>query len=355
MATNFEMNGHEYYRIKRVVDHDAKGKPIYKQFYGRTQGEAKKKYKAFLEAKVRAEYERLDAIENEQRRTVGDLMQEYADEILENDSTKAPGTRKLYIRSYVNHLKGSELMLIPINDLKAAAIQKHYNKLKVSESALKHTHKFFSAFMKWAVACGYCTNVLDAVTLPQKRKNTRSDEIIVWTDEELEMIEQKLSAHRYYPCILLALYAGLRASEVLGLQWSDIDFDNDVIHVVRQASREGIKEPKGGSRRDIPMHPKIKEALQNVERRSEYIFVTQSGSLIEYHNFKHGLESAYRANGIPKKKFHAYRATFATKLCQKGVRLEITSKLCGHSSVAVTAKYYRSISRSEEADAINLI
>lgn len=355
MATNFEINGKEYYRIKRVVGHDADGKPIYKQFYGKTQGEAKKKHRTYLEDQVRKEYEEKEALTNEQRRTLGSLMEEYATEILANDSSKAPGTRHLYTRAYENHLKDTDLMLIPICDLRTQAIQKHYNKLKISESAIKHTHKFFSCFMRWAVACNYCTNILDAVTLPEKKKNTQNDDIVVWTDKEVQMIEERLVDHRYYPAIMLSLYAGLRVSEVLGLKWSDLDFDNDIIHVQRQAAREGLKTPKYNSTRDIPMHAKIKKALLKMEPTNEFIFTSQSGKLLDYNNFRRGLVRAYNEHGIPCKKYHAYRATFATNLCRKGVRLEIASRLCGHSSVNVTAKYYRSVNKTEEADAINLI
>ena len=75
--------------------------------------------------------------------------------------------------------------------------------------------------------------------------------------------------------------------------------------------------------------------------------------MIDYNNFEHRMARAYRDAGIEHKKFHAYRATFITNLCRSGVRLEVASKLAGHSSVSVTAKYYTFISDKEKSEAIN--
>ena len=354
--TNIEINGKSYYRIKRVVGYeyiDGERTPITKQFYGRSKGDAESKYKAYRDDMIRQEYERRESLTAKTRRTTGELMDYYCDNVLEDNVKYAPGTRKLYADSYKCHLKDSDLSTIHIADLTAEDIQQFYKDLDISQSAIKTLHKFFVAFMKWAVAGRYCSNVLEAVALPEKKENKQSDDIIIWTDEEVQIVKEKLSGHRYYPCIMFGLYAGLRVSEILGLKWSDIE--NDVIHIRRQYYRGIFKDPKAGSSRDVPLHPQIKKALADMERKSDYIFMTANGYMIDYHNFEHSLKRAYIRAGIEPKKFHAYRATFITNLCKSGVRLEIASKLAGHTSVSVTAKYYTHISDQETSDAINLL
>ena len=49
---------------------------------------------------------------------------------------------------------------------------------------------------------------------------------------------------------------------------------------------------------------------------------------------------------------HAFRATFATNLAKKGVRLEIARRLLGHSSIEVTAKYYTAVTDDDKEDAV---
>lgn len=354
--TNTEINGKTYYRIKRVVGHeyiDGKRVPITKQFYGKSKGDAENKYRDYKDELIRQEYERRDSLTMQSRRTVGEMMDYYIRNVFENNASYSIGTRDLYIGSYNTHLVDSDLIDIRMSDLNSDHIQSFYNSLKTTESGLNTLHKFMKLFVKWASSKGYCNNVLEAVALPEKKKNRLSDDIIVWTDKEVDMIKERLSGHPYYPCILFGLYAGLRVSEVLGLKWSDI-YD-DTIHIRRQNYRMTIKDPKVGSSRDVPLHPIIKEALEDVPRQGDYIFCTKSGRLIDYHNFEHSLARAYKKAGIEHKKFHAFRATFITNLCRAGARLEVASKLAGHQNVNITAKYYTEISRQESSNAIDLL
>lgn len=354
--TNMTVNGKDYYRIKRVIDHkivDGKKVPVYKQFYGRSKTEALKKFEQWKDEQLRAKYERQQTEEEEANRTVGELMEYYANQVLAKDSHYSLGTRKLYNAAYSKHLRGTTFEYLVIKDLRASDVQSLYNEMDISADALKSVTKFLTAFMKWAVALNYCSDIMRAVSIPDKEKITKSEKIVVWTDQEIELIERTMKDHQLYPLIMLSLYAGLRISEALGLKWTDIS--DDAINVVRQNYRMEVVPPKYGSSREIPLHPKIAAALADLDHDCEWILHTKTGNLLDYHNVKTSLARAYKKYGIPNKKFHAYRATFATNLCKKGVRLEVASKLCGHKNVNVTARYYTSIDKEESAAAIALL
>ena len=79
------------------------------------------------------------------------------------------------------------------------------------------------------------------------------------------------------------------------------------------------------------------------------------GNPLDYHNVVHSLNRFYKCNGIEPKKFHAYRATFVTRLCENGVPIQIASKLAGHENITVTAKYYTDIEQDSMIDAIEKI
>jgi integrase len=70
-------------------------------------------------------------------------------------------------------------------------------------------------------------NVASAV----KKPGYKPREIIVWTAEQAAAFLRYDKGHRLYIAFLLLLTYGLRRGEVLGLRWSDIDFDGNWIHV----------------------------------------------------------------------------------------------------------------------------
>ncbi len=66
------------------------------------------------------------------------------------------------------------------------------------------------------------------------------------------------------PLIVTAIFTGLRASELRGLRWADVDLDAGVIHVRQRTDRfNKIGVPKSGAgRRDVPMAPIVANTLK---------------------------------------------------------------------------------------------
>lgn len=344
MATNATINGKDYFRLTKTVGHkivDGKRKLVRKTFYGTSRRDAEKKYLAWLGNQNKDSVDPL--------RLVSDLAKEFNSAFKNNDKF-AQSTIDLYMGAYKTHFDDLSIGNIRIGELTGDHIQTAYEDLKISEDALVTLHKWMKHFIKYCQKRGYCNDVLSLVVMPKKKKVVHAEEIIVWEDDEIELVKNTMQEHPYYPCIMLALYAGLRVGEVLGLKWTDIR--NNEIHVNRQLYRGDLKAPKYNSNRIIPLHPVIKKALEDYPRKNDYIFTTKSGLHIEYHNFKRSLERAYKKHNIPNKKFHAYRATFCTNLCRKGVPLEVASKLMGHKDIKVTAKHYALVKQDQMVDAI---
>ena len=62
-----------------------------------------------------------------------------------------------------------------------------------------------------------------------------------------------------------------------------------------------------------------------------------------------------KATGVPEYPFHTFRHTFCTNLCRAEVPIQVASKLMGHKSVEVTAKFYTLVDKDEQKAAINLL
>ena len=361
--TNTTINGKGYYRITRTIGHeiiDGKKVPVKKQFYGPSKTAANKKYEEW-----KAEQESLMSDQIDSVRTLGELIDYYYQNVFIPSEKYAESTKELYARS-IDSFRRSQPSLFakPIRAVSSASIQEAYNRYDVAQSTLKATHKYLRGFWKWALVNGYADiNVLDAVTLPKKKLTKLKEEIVIWTDEEIRQIFDSIGDHRLRLLVFIAYYTGMRISEILGLRYEDLD---GTIRVRRQNYHGAVSEPKYGSKREIPMHPDLIEEIARHKEwheaemkrkhyKSDYVFTSTTGTLLDYRNVLRSLNRFYDQNGIPRKSPHAYRATFCTNLCKAGVPLQTASSLMGHRSVSVTARYYTFVSRAEKEAAIQFL
>ena len=357
MATNTNINGTDYYRIRRVID----GKM--KNFYGTSKGDAERKYKEYLEELARAKYERQKADDNA---TFGDRAEEYATEVLGVSQRYAKGTREQYLGVYRLYIKDAPICNMLMRDVRPSDIQKFYNSLDVSQHGIKTIHKFMSAFYKWLELNNYSMNVLAAVEVPLKKDTSRHEEIIIWEDEEIariiDALQSQKTRHRQHFMLYVLLYTGMRISEVLGLKYGDIK--DGTIYVERQYYLGEIKPPKWNSRRQIPMHEILikefeehkkwhEDEMKRNKYKTDFVFTTSTGQLYHQASVRKALKRFYDRYDIPYKNIHAYRATFCTNLCRCGVPLQVSSKLLGHKSMEVTAQHYALVRTDSLSDAIS--
>lgn len=345
---------YEYFRITRTIGHkyvNGKKTPIRKAFYGTSKKNAEKNYEEWREEQ--REKEKAVVLDT---RPFGELLEYYCENILMVNSKYQITTRVRYKQAYERLIKNSAIIDMPMNEVVGEHIQTLYNSLSVSKSTMTHVHCFLTGFFKWGMLNNISDNILKTVVVPDtvtKRNvnNKNDDTIVIWTDEEINTILTAEPEYELLPLIIFALYSGMRISELLGLKWSDI-YD-DVIHVRRQFCMGYWKNPKRNEKRDIPVHKKIKECMKYMDHSCELVFHSHNNTPYQYESIIRQLSSFYKRINIPCKKFHAYRATFCTNLCKKGVQLQITAKLAGHKSIEVTAQYYAAVSVDDKKDAIS--
>ena len=355
--TNTSINGKDYFRIQRVVGIND-GRSVKKSFYGRNKKEAEKKYQEYVYAQKRKKYQ-------EAMRADYSLFCERAEEFIDNSlkiSVRyAQGTIDRYVSAYTTHIHGTPLDGMVAKEIKAADIQRFYNSLKVSDQTIRQVHKFMVAFYRWMVLNEYAPDVLSAVEIPSKPSTKRHDDIVTWSESEVEQIINTIGNHRLRFLVFVLLYTGARTGEAIALKYSD--FTKDVVRIQRQNYDGEIKEPKAHSSRDIPMHPTLKDELKRhikwhkKEMRdngyeTDFVFTTDSGNFVDARNIRRSLKRFYERNGLPPKHNHVYRSTFCTQLCKCGTPLEVASKLLGHKNIEVTAKHYTHVQQDIKVEAI---
>lgn len=380
--TNCIRNGKKYYMLRIDLGRDSEGKRVRKTFYGlnKKDAEAKlEKYKNGLNSGLSTDYDKL---------TLGHVCKLWLFEKIKN--TVKPSTFERYEGVYRLYVNNSPLYPIKLKDLKSLDIQRYYNELfnkGKSSSVIKNLNKLIKAFLNYCVNEGYiirnyCTG--KSITIPESNSvnETKKDDITVFTLDEQNQFINAVQSHRLKALFLLDLGTGLREGEILGLRWSDIDFENYTLSVERAI--KGVTLIEGNKRkyhlieqtpktknsiRTIPFPENLVPVLKKYELRqkeeqikagslytkNDYVFCTELGLPIDPRNLRRAYERVLKNNNIPYKKFHSLRHTFATRLFENDVPLKTVQMLLGHSNINITANIYTHVMPPEKFKAIDKI
>jgi integrase len=172
----------------------------------------------------------------------------------------------------------------------------------------------------------------------------------------------RAASDTYEVPVLLCATTGMRRGEVLGLQWSAVDFDAGKFYVERtlQKVRGEVRfvTPKTDrSRRSISLPPSVTERLrrhrkEQAERRmlvgpawSDLGLVVDrgDGQHLDPDTFSHAYSRIAASAGVPGARLHDLRHAFATTLLAAGVHPKVVSEALGHSSVAFTMDTYQHV------------
>ena len=213
-------------------------------------------------------------------------------------------------------------------------------------------HKALEQAVKWGVLP---RNVCKATTPP--KPNTK--EIHPLDAEQVREILEAARGNRLEALYVLAVTAGLRIGELLGLKWEDVDLDAETLRVRRTKSRAKtgptFTAPKNGKGRQLRLTQRAVESLkshkaaQNAERLgigdlwqdNGLVFCTTGGKPLDFHNLRAtSFKPLLKEAGLPDIRFHDLRHTCATLLLSRGHHPKLVQELLGHSSVAMTLDRY---------------
>lgn len=191
-----------------------------------------------------------------------------------------------------------------------------------------------------------------------KRPTVEHHEMRSWTPEQASQFRHHVRDDRLNACWLLTL-AGLRRSEILGLRWSDVDFDAGTVSVAQgRVVVEGrgtvTGDPKSKRpRRALPMPVDVLTALRTFRLRqaqerlaigSQYpdtglVAVNAAGSPIRPETYSSQFAQHAKDAGVPFIRLHDVRHTAATMLLDSGTTPSATAKWLGHDP-AITLRVY---------------
>lgn len=141
--------------------------------------------------------------------------------------------------------------------------------------------------------------------------------------------------------MLVAARTGLRAGELRGLRWGDVDLSRGVIAVTNNRVRGEDTTTKSGKRRTVPLTDDASAAiLSERHQRGPYVWCHEDGAPWDENGMRVQLDRAIReARLLPLFGWHVLRHTFASQLVLAGVPLAVVQALLGHSTIAMTERY----------------
>jgi integrase len=155
----------------------------------------------------------------------------------------------------------------------------------------------------------------------------------------------------------LLLFTGLRASELLGLTWGDVDFDRQVIRVRYQMSRKGNKRvllKTETGRREVIVMGEVAHHLRKARlgarfsRDDDLLIVNGVRKTLGHRKLNKLFASSRAAAGIEDVTPHTCRHTFASILIDQGRDVEFVSQQLGHASTKTTWDTYVHLFRARE-------
>jgi integrase len=137
--------------------------------------------------------------------------------------------------------------------------------------------------------------------------------------------------------IQLAVFTGMRRSEITNLQWKHIDFSRELIYVESDANFQ----TKTGKRRILPMNSYVLKLLQAMflKRTGDYVIMLNGKKVRDIWLSRRFKQYIKIVNVDKSLHFHILRHTFASWLVQAGVPIYEVQALMGHSTIRVTRAY----------------
>lgn len=271
-----------------------------------------------------------------------------------------------YMRTHIIPTLGH----IPLAKLTALDIEKFLGTLYEKGLAAATAKRIFSvvnAALNSAVAKDLIAkNVASKVEKPQV---ARRRELVVWDPAFVsEFLEKTRYASRYWIAVYLAIMTGMRQGEILGLRWSDIDFEKRNLTIQQTVNRH--RKIKQGAKtklsmRSVALSPETIEVLKEhrqliVQERvalgpeyqnNDLVVCTQFGGPVTQRAIQKVWTRFLKKTGAPKITFHDLRHTHASLLIKQGVHIKVISERLGHSSVTITMDTYGHLMPNMQEDA----
>lgn len=332
------------------------GKQVQKSVYGKTQKEVRQRLQQITTAIDKGIYIEPSKMTVEQ--WLKSWISEYTGDV-------KPYTKRAYTTNIKNHIIPA-IGSIRMEKLAPLQVQRFYNECIRGEKNLKpktvkNIHGVLHSALKQAVMNGIIrSNPTESCTLPRIERV----EIKPFDDEAERCFLQAIEGDKHERLFIVDLYTGMRKGEILGLRWSDIDFEQGTITISKQLQVEPFKGGryylaplKNDKERVITPAPYVMQVLREQRRHQNearllaggawdegdlpgLVFTTETGRHLCHQTIGTRYKKLVTAAGLPDARFHDLRHSYAVASIRAGDDIKTVQSNLGHHSAAFTLDTY---------------
>ena len=278
----------------------------------------------------------------------------------------APRTAEGYESIVYQHLI-PQLGNITLTQLKPEHLQKYYanrqangrcnGKGGLNPLTVRHHHMTLHCALENAMRLGLLPrNPADAVSPPRYQRS----EIRTLNEDDIHVLLEAAKSTPYYAVFHLALFSGMRRSELLALRWCDVDlllcqvYVSRTIHRLRDGSITYRTPKTAKGRRMIALSPAAVSVLREHRVKQEeartilgihlndddLVFIDLNGNPLLPDTVSHAWTKLAQRTGLKGIRLHDARHTHASLMLKQGVHPKIVQERLGHASIQITLDTY---------------
>lgn len=294
---------------------------------------------------------------------------------------------RYHIAPFIGRTKLAELAPASVASFRNALIRESRSRVMAKKAVSSLGAILATAMTNGKVARNVVREQARQTGARQRRLEKRHDArlevgVDIPTKDEIRAMLNQVQG-RWRPLVVTAIFTGLRASELRGLTWADVDLDRARLTVRQRADRWGkIGSPKSDAgKREVPLAPMVVHALKEwnlacPKGEARLVFPNGEGNVESLPNIhRRGLGPLQVASGIttagamraknpeltekqalskaklhPKYGLHALRHAAASLFIEQGFSPKRVQALMGHSTIQVTFDTYGHLFPSQDED-----
>ena len=253
--------------------------------------------------------------------TLRDLLVRYADEITPQKKGKPQELRRIsrLLNDRISDIKLSKLSSARIAEFRDRRMKDGVRAAQIDLILIRHSIKI--ARIEWGLELP--TNPVEGVRIPngvmRRTRRLESGEY-----EALLRAAARCTNPFIWPIVDFAIQTAMRRSEILSLQWDNLDLETRIAI---------LPDTKNGSKRHVPLTTKAFKVLNGLERTSERVFP------ITDYSIRHGWDRLVKRAGILDLRFHDLRHEAVSRLFEMGLSVPEVAAISGHKDFRMLSSY----------------